>query len=161
MKKSAAAQYRKDYQNESDAILTASQSIVARSKLKWTTNELARRAGMTKIAVREFEDGTRRVQWGTLHSMRNAFEEAGISIEKLPKKTEALAKAIQLNERQTKISNLARDIENARTRADALKMNETAIALNTALDAMELDAKDHRQAAASASAESKSVRRTR
>ena len=61
-------------------VITGSQIRSARAALRWTTEELAQRGGLTSRTVKRFEqiDGVPPSRSGTLARLQEALEAAGI-----------------------------------------------------------------------------------
>jgi transcriptional regulator with XRE-family HTH domain len=60
------------------AMITSSQCRAARGLLDWTQQELANRAGVGTVTVRQFEGGLNEPRRATLEVIRRALEAAGV-----------------------------------------------------------------------------------
>ena len=60
------------------AMITSSQCRAARGLLDWTQQELADRAGVGIVTVRQFEGGLNEPRRATLEVIRGALEAAGV-----------------------------------------------------------------------------------
>jgi transcriptional regulator with XRE-family HTH domain len=60
------------------AMITSSQCRAARGLLEWTQQELADRAGVGIVTVRQFEGGLNEPRRATLEVIRHALEAAGV-----------------------------------------------------------------------------------
>jgi transcriptional regulator with XRE-family HTH domain len=60
------------------AMITSSQCRAARGLLDWTQQELADRAGVGIVTVRQFEGGLNEPRRATLEVIRRALEVAGV-----------------------------------------------------------------------------------
>jgi transcriptional regulator with XRE-family HTH domain len=59
-------------------VLTPAQCRAARGLLDWTQQELAQKAGLGIVTVRQLEAGTHKPRRATLDVVRRAFERAGV-----------------------------------------------------------------------------------
>ena len=59
-------------------MITSSQSRAARGLLDWSQQELANRAGVGIVTIRQLEAGVKTPRRATLHVVRRALEVAGV-----------------------------------------------------------------------------------
>ncbi|MCA9688396.1 MAG: helix-turn-helix transcriptional regulator [Myxococcales bacterium] len=58
--------------------VTSDQCRAARSFLRWTLDDLAERAGVSRTAIYSFEANRRTPHKATVQAIRHAFEQAGV-----------------------------------------------------------------------------------
>ncbi len=63
------------------SLVSAHQCRAARAVLQWSQSELARRAGVARKTVADFEKETRRLQVRTRRDIARALEEAGVRFD--------------------------------------------------------------------------------
>jgi transcriptional regulator with XRE-family HTH domain len=59
-------------------MISAMQSRAARGLLHWTQNDLARKAGISAVTIRNYENGKTEPNPATLVVLKQTFEKAGI-----------------------------------------------------------------------------------
>ena len=60
-------------------MITPEQCRAARALLDWTQRELAARANLTDVTIREFERGKSRLKDSTAQLLRMVFENGGVA----------------------------------------------------------------------------------
>lgn len=65
----------------SKIIITDKQCRAARELLGWKQDDLCKASKITKSTIADFERGVRELRMGTLESIVDAFEKAGIRFE--------------------------------------------------------------------------------
>lgn len=61
--------------------MTPAQCRAARGLLKWTQDDLAAKANVSAVTIRNFENETTKAQRASLGVMRRAFEDAGVEFD--------------------------------------------------------------------------------